>query len=173
MDREEFSELMISHLDGVNAYARRLTDGGWDADDLVQATFERAFSRWRGLRHPDRSRAWLFSIAHRLFLDRVRARRSRPELRLVEPGDPVAPEPRMSAASIERDSLERALATLPDAQREAVLLTDLWGFSYDEVAEIMEAPVGTVRSRIARGRRALIAELAPSNARAARKGGRS
>lgn len=176
MRHEDFSDLVLAHMDDVGAYARRLADRGWDADDLVQAAYERAFSRWRDLRNPGRARAWLFSITHRLFLDGVRSRRARPELRLVSPRDSLAPEPVVSADSVERlahDALERALVTLSEPQREVVLLCDLWGFSYDEIAEIVGTPVGTVRSRIARGRRGLLEALVALRVPREREGRRS
>lgn len=165
--------MVLAHMEDVNAYARRLTDRGWDADDLVQATFERAFSRWQDLRHARSARAWLFSITHRLYLDGVRSRRARPELRLVTPTDSLAPELVVCADSVERvahDALERAFIALSEPQREAVLLCDLWGFSYAEIAEIVGTPVGTVRSRIARGRRGLLEALVAQRVPRRRKG---
>ncbi len=153
--REEFAALAVGYLEELTAFARRLTRHVADADDLVQDTFERAFRSWRSLRDRRACRAWLFRIARNLYLDRLRSQTTRPELRLVQPGDRVAPEPIVSPESIERlaaRQLEDALERLPEEQREAVLLCDLWGFEYREIAEITGLPVGTVRSRIARGR---------------------
>jgi RNA polymerase sigma-70 factor, ECF subfamily len=166
MKENEFTRLALSYLEEVTAYARRLSRTAWDGDDLVQATFEQAFRRWRDLREPARCRAWLFRIARNLHLDRRRATHARPELRLVEPGDLVVPEPAVPAEAVERlnlQELEAALVHLSEEQREAVLLCDLWGFHYEEIAHITAVPVGTVRSRIARGRAALSERLAASH----------
>jgi RNA polymerase sigma-70 factor (ECF subfamily) len=87
---------------------------------------------------------------------------ARPELRLVKPTDSLAPEPIVPAETVTRTTtreLERALSLIGDEQREAVLLADLWGFTYAEIAEIAEVAVGTVRSRISRGRLAIMRTL--------------
>lgn len=163
MNRDDFGGAVLAHVGEVSAFARRLAGSAWDGDDLVQSTYERAFDRWRDLRELATARAWLFTIARRLYIDGARSRSARPELRLVGDDDHLAPEPRVDAATVERADrqlLEAALETLPDVQREAVLLCDLWGFLYAEIATIVGAPVGTVRSRVARGRGALIGAIA-------------
>ncbi|MCK6553261.1 sigma-70 family RNA polymerase sigma factor [Candidatus Binatia bacterium] len=169
----DFSSLALSYLEELTAYARRLSRNAWDADDLVQATYERAFRGWKGLREPARCRAWLFRIARNLHLDRVRTATARPEIHLVESGYPEADAAVISPEAVERLSareLEAALARLPEEQRHVVLLCDLWGFPYDEIAEIAGVPVGTVRSRIARGRLALSKLLIEGGNRARRRG---
>lgn len=175
MSREEFARQALGHLEEVTAYARRLTRSEADADDLVQSAYAAAFSAWRALRDAGACRAWLFRIARNLHFDRMRAVRARPELRLVDPRDSVAPEPTLSPETVERLEarvLEIALGAVPEAQREAVLLSDLWGFAYAEIAQILEVPVGTVRSRIARGRAALLERLALLEAPREGRGGR-
>jgi len=155
MTRDEFSSLALSYLEEVSAYARRLSRSQWDADDLVQAAFERAFHKWMDLKEPGRCRAWLFRITRNLHIDRTRSTAARRELRLVEPGDSLAPEPMVPLETVERltaQELDAALLKLPDEQREAVLLCDLWGFRYEEIADITDSAVGTVRSRISRAR---------------------
>ena len=162
MTREEFSVLALSCLDEIAAFARRLTGNAADADDLVQATFERAFGSWRELRRRAACRAWLFRIARNLFLDGKRAAAVRSQLRLAEVAKtdsaafvvPVEVVERLTARQ-----LEEALARLPREQREALLLCDLWGFQYAEIAGIVSSPIGTVRSRIARARARLSALL--------------
>lgn len=159
MNRDRFADLALSYLPEVTAFAYSLTRTRWDGDDLVQETYERAFSRWETLREPERCRAWLFQIAKRRFLDRQRSVSARPELRLVGEQDARAPRQSVSAADVERldaRELEAALARLPGDQRQAVLLCDVWGFTYGEIADIEGVPVGTVRSRIARARAALL-----------------
>jgi RNA polymerase sigma-70 factor (ECF subfamily) len=152
--REEFSDLALSSLEEIAAFARRLTGNSADADDLVQATFERAFESWRRLRDPAACRAWLFRIARNLFLDGRRASAVRSQLSLADGAEP-APAFIVPAETVERltaRELEAALDRLPENQREALLLCDLWGFEYAEIAHIVHSPVGTVRSRIARAR---------------------
>lgn len=167
MNREEFGALALSYLEDVVAYARRLTADATDAEDLAQATFERAFRRFEELRAPSACRAWLFRIARNLFIDTRRSIVARSELRLVE--EPVAsPALTVSAETVERLTaleLEEALARLPQEQREVVLLCDLWGFGYAEIAAILEVPIGTVRSRLARSRARLAASLANRTSR--------
>lgn len=158
LTRSEFAELALNYLDELTAYARRLAARPWDADDLVQATYERAFHKWQTLREPSNCRAWLFRIARNLHIDHGRSTAARPELRLAgldDAGEAVAIASLQVPERISRLELERALELIPGEQREAVLLSDLWGFRYQEIAEIVSVPVGTVRSRISRGRRAL------------------
>ena len=172
LSQRDFSALALSYLQEITAYARSLSRNDWDADDLVQATYERAFRSWKDLREPARCRAWLFRTARNLHVDRVRASAARPELHLVEPDRTGVGEPAVSAETVERLSardLEDALGRLPDEQRQVVLLCDLWGFRYDEIAEITAVPIGTVRSRIARGRMTLSTILAESGARRQRR----
>lgn len=163
MNREQFAALVVAHLGEVTAYARRLARTRSDADDLVQMTYERAFSRWKSLRDPSACRAWLFAVARHIQIDQGRSAGTRPDLRVVQGAERVLTEPFVPAETVERmDSrqLDSALNRLPAEQREAVLLCDLWGFTYSEIAEIMGCPLGTVQSRIARGRDALAALLA-------------
>lgn len=155
MTREEFSDLALSYLEEITAFARRLTGNNADADDLVQATFERAFGSWRKLREPVACRPWLFRIARNLFVDSKRAAAVRSPLSLAVGGEVSAPAFIVPAETVERltaRELEAALDRLPREQREALLLCDLWGFQYAEIAEIVGSPTGTVRSRIARAR---------------------
>jgi len=160
--REEFSHLALSYLEEIAAFARRLTGNPADADDLVQATFARAFGSWRKLREPAACRPWLFRIARNLFLDSRRASAVRSQLSLVMDTEASAEAFVVPAEAVERlaaRELEAALDRLPREQREALLLCDLWGFQYAEISEIVASPIGTVRSRIARARGRLSALL--------------
>ncbi|MFN2375786.1 MAG: RNA polymerase sigma factor [Candidatus Binatia bacterium] len=155
MNRHDFSGLALSYVEELAAYARRLCRNDWDADDLLQGVFEQAFRSWTSLSDEAHCRAWLFRIARNLHIDRGRRSAARPELRLVDPGDAIAPSGFISAEHVERldaHELEAALLQLPAEQREALLLCDLWGFRYEEIAVITGVPVGTVRSRISRAR---------------------
>jgi RNA polymerase sigma-70 factor, ECF subfamily len=152
---EEFNALALSYLEEIAAFARRLTGNDADADDLVQAVFERAFRSWRELREPAACRAWLFRIARNLFLDGRRASAVRSQLTLAADTETSESALIVPAETVERltgRELETALGHLPADQREALLLCDLWGFRYAEIAEIVRSPIGTVRSRIARAR---------------------
>lgn len=154
MTRDEFAALALSCTEELAAFARRMTTNVADADDLVQTTYERAFRAWPSLRDRGACRSWLFRIARNVFLNDQRALAARPELQLIDL-DERRDMPVVSADVVEQldaRTLEDALSSLPSDQREAVLLCDLWGFTYAEIAEITRVPVGTVRSRIARGR---------------------
>ena len=169
MKREEFAALALSSVEEVAAYARRLTRSAADADDLVQETFARAFRSWRDLRERRACRAWLFRIARNLHLNRRRYASSRPELHLVDEERAAEHASFVPPERVERlaaHDLEAALERLPAEQRDAVLLCDLWGFEYEEIASILGCPLGTVRSRIARGRGRLAVLLAAWSTRA-------
>jgi RNA polymerase sigma-70 factor (ECF subfamily) len=174
------TRLALSYLPDVCAYVRRLGRGSPDCDDLVQDVFERAFGSLGDLDDPASCRPWLLRIARNRVIDWQRARSARPELRLLEPGDSPAPEPSVSPERVERAdaaALEAALATLSPELRDAVLLSDVWGCAYAEIAVVLDIPIGTVRSRIARARSRLAVALAsdgegtPRRASAAGDGG--
>ncbi len=151
MTRDEFSEVVLRWLEQVTAFARRLTSSAADADDLVQITYEQAFRSWHTLRHPRAGRAWLFRIARNAAVDRFRRESARPEIELVG-YEALDIEVAMPLHPVELIDLEAALSRLPIDQTEAIVLCDLWGFTYEEIAAISGCAVGTVRSRISRGR---------------------
>jgi len=143
---------LLAHLPRLRRYARALTGSRDDADDLVQDTLERAWRKsdlWHGV---DDMRAWLFAIMHNLYVQE----RRRPRLNLVQcevpPDAPVAPahDGRLSV----RD-LQTALAQLPREQRAIVLLVALEDVAYADVARLLDIPIGTVMSRLSRGRERL------------------
>lgn len=174
MTREEFASLALGYLEDLTAFARRLSRNAADADDLVQGTFERAFRSWRSLRHPRACRAWLFQIARNLQMNRHRSASTRSELHLVDAEESLLPELVVPPNTVEQliaHDLEAALERLPSEQRDAVLLCDLWGFEYEEIASISGWPIGTVRSRIARGRAKLGALLAGKAVKDVRRSG--
>jgi len=140
--------------------AYRLTGNDADAQDLVQETLLRVR---RGLEsyQPGSLPAWLARIVTNVFLDEVRRRRRRPTDPLGDDAERVLP---VSPAADEMtgdlsDDVQDALSELPDEFRSAVVLCDVVGMSYDEIAGVQGVPVGTVRSRIHRGRRMLRAAL--------------
>jgi RNA polymerase sigma-70 factor (ECF subfamily) len=158
LTRDEFADLTLRYLPDLAAFTRRLSDSAADGDDLLQATYELAFRSWQSLREGAACRAWLFRIARNLRTDSLRSQHARPELIAL---DDMAERlsTHIHASTVERVEtvdLQRALERLAPEQREAVLLCDLWGFSYEEIAAIVGIPVGTVRSRISRGRARLL-----------------
>jgi len=143
-------DLIVPYIPNLRRYARAL-DGDRDgADDLVQDTLERAvrkFHLWR----PGDLRAWLFSIMHNVFVNQLKARRVAPDVELDESF--AAPMPSVSALDLQ--DMQRALSTLAPEQREVVLLVALEDMSYADVSRALGIPMGTVMSRLSRGRERL------------------
>ena len=139
----------------LRRYARALTRDINAADDLVQDCLTRALSKVHLWQEGTDLRAWLFTILHNVHVDRLAARRragTQVELdKVVTYLSHPAPQP----AALELRDLQRGLTRLPDEQREVVLLIGLEGMSYQEAAEVLQVPVGTVMSRLSRGREAL------------------
>jgi RNA polymerase sigma-70 factor (ECF subfamily) len=144
---------LSGHVAGLRRYAFALTGSGHEAEDLVQDTLVRAIAAARSFRSDGNLRAWLFSIMHNAFVSGVRRRSPR----VVELSDETAGVPGALASLINlelRDTLD-ALARLPEPQRAALSLIALEEFSYEEAAKVLGIPVGTLMSRLARGRAAL------------------
>lgn len=164
--RREFEEVALVHLDTLYRSALRLTRNRAEAEDLVQETCLRAFQNFHRFDPLSHCRVWLFTIMRNLFLNRLRQAG-----REVLEGDAsvleALQERLMTPASVARnpeeeffqkllhDDIDRALKALPLAFREAVILADLEGLSYKEVAEVLGCPAGTVMSRLSRGRQLL------------------
>ena len=152
----------IAHEHGRFLYtvAYRLAGSDADAQDLVQEALLRVR---RGLEtySPGSLEAWLARIVTNVFLDEVRRRRRRPSTAFPEQPDLVLPPTAAADEASETlsDEVQDALSALPEEFRTAVVLCDVVGLSYDEIAEAQDIPVGTVRSRIHRGRRLLRAAL--------------
>jgi len=144
---------LLNWVPRLRRYARALAGNRQDADDLVQDTLERAWAKaglWRGVGD---MRAWLFGIMHNLHVDGVR----RPRLDTVTMDDqtpevPVAPTQGERLAVLD---LQAALAQLPSEQKEVLLLVALEDMAYAEVASTLGIPIGTVMSRLSRGRERL------------------
>jgi RNA polymerase sigma-70 factor (ECF subfamily) len=139
----------------LRRYARALTRDVVSADDLVQDCLTRALGKLHLWQEGTDLRAWLFTILHNQYVNRIR--------RAVREGATVAlneTEPMLSRAPqqgkrLELRDLERAIAQLPEEQRTVILLVGLEGMRYEEVAAVLDVPVGTIRSRLSRGREAL------------------
>jgi RNA polymerase sigma-70 factor (ECF subfamily) len=171
--RKEFEELALDHLDPLYSAALRLTKNERDAQDLVQDTFLRAYRFFDKFERGTNIKAWLFKILSNTFINRYR--RSVKERSIVEGSERDAVHERFIsreatdyAANPEQfffdrllsDDVLRAVDSLPIDFRLVVILADLQEFSYKEIAEILDCPVGTVMSRLYRGRRLLQKALA-------------
>jgi RNA polymerase sigma-70 factor, ECF subfamily len=159
-DRAALDTLLRRHLDLIHAVCSRLAGNPADAADATQ---EALIAIVRGLPRFDRRaapRTWMYRVATNACLDELRRRGRRPRLGLddamAERPDPAPPVDR---SVTDRLTLDDALARLPEEFRVAVVLRDVHGMDYAQIAEVLQIPIGTVRSRIARGRRALAADL--------------
>jgi RNA polymerase sigma-70 factor (ECF subfamily) len=151
----------LVHLDAVYHVALRLTRNRAEAEDVVQEAFLRAFRSFHRFNPGTNCRAWLFTILRNVFLNRVRTQgREVLETEMggldqtetaTEAHADENPEERFLQTVLHGD-VDRALTTLPAAFREAVILVDIEGLTYREVADILGCPIGTVMSRLSRGR---------------------
>ena len=163
-DARAFEDLARREERALYRHALRIVGTTSDAEDIVQ---DALFSAWRSIASFQglSFRAWLFRIATNRALDQLRSRKRRPELPLDPPDDdevtwaePVAPGPDLTQLAGDREALaavEAALEALPAEQRTALLLRDVEGFAYEEIAVITSVEIGTVKSRIHRGRLAV------------------
>ena len=143
---------LVALIPRLRRYARALVGDRAAADDLVQDTLERAWSKLHLYRHGTDLRAWLFTVMHNVHVNRMRA--ARPTDTLDDEMPELAQRPAQGDALLVRD-LDRAIATLPVAQREVLLLVALEDLSYEETARVLGIPIGTVMSRLARAREKL------------------
>lgn len=149
---------IVACIPALRRYARGLVSDAARADDLVQDTLERAWSRFSLWQRRGEIRAWMFGIMHNQFIDEARARRSRPEDGVGDDLPEVA-QRATQADRIEVQDLDRVLQRLPADQREILLLVAVEQMSYLEAAAVVGVPVGTVMSRLARARERLRHEL--------------
>jgi len=163
-----FERDSLSHLDALYNFALYLTRHPSEADDLVQETYLRAFRGFSGFQEGTNLKAWLYRILTNSFINTYRKKQREPKT--AEGPDDIDEWylfDRLGSRSTERSAEEDVLDRIPDADvkaaleslsenfRLAVLLADVEGFSYKEIAEIMDVPIGTVMSRLHRGRKAL------------------
>lgn len=171
--RQDFEKVALPQLDSLYGAALRLTRNPAEAEDLVQDTYVRAYRFWHTFKTGTSIKAWMFTILRNTFINRYhktnrrRSTRSDLEAQLNALGSEAAvgrsaPPPVGAEAligqQITRERIDAALESVPDDYRTAVVLADLEGLAYKEIAEIMDCPIGTVMSRIYRGRR-LLAKL--------------
>jgi RNA polymerase sigma-70 factor, ECF subfamily len=163
-DSEAFGELVRRHRDRLWAVALRTLGNPDDAADAVQDALINAFRRARTFRGESAVTTWLHRIVVNACLDRVRHAAARPAVAWSDDIDlPSAGADPASQAAVRLD-VEAALATLPDEQRVALVLVDMEGYPVAEVAQLLGCPVGTVKSRCARGRARLLPLLAQDQA---------
>ena len=148
------------HIASLRRYARALLRNRADAEDLVQEALARAIARADSFQAGTNMRAWLFTILHNVHVNQVRSRASRPDEVTVESVENRLTTPARQEERVEVREMMRALDELPDEQRQVLLLVALEGLKYEEVAEMIGVPIGTVMSRLSRGREAVRAKLA-------------
>jgi RNA polymerase sigma-70 factor (ECF subfamily) len=149
---KEFGSLLENEIPRLRRYARALTRDATRADDLVQSCLVRALAKSHLWEPGTDLRAWLFTILHNQHVNDVR-RAVREGINVpVEDVAPVLTVPSTQGASLQLRDLDRAMARLPEEQRQVLLLVGLEGMRYEEVAAVLDVPVGTVRSRLSRGR---------------------
>ncbi len=169
-DRVRFEEEALELADQVYRVARRLVSSREEAEDLVQETYARAFRSWRSYTPGTNMRAWLFRILTNLNIDRGRRDQRAPDIQPMEEGDyylynrleettGTDDETRV-VERLSQDSIVEALSAVPHNYRDVVVLVDIGDFSYQDAAQILDIPIGTVMSRLHRGRRALKQSLA-------------
>lgn len=141
------------HIPRLRRYARALVGDRYAADDLVQDTLERAWNKLHLWRQGSDMRAWLFAIMHNVFVNQVRSRRQEIESNMEEL--PLIPVRATQGQNLELIDLEKALQALPDDQREVILLVAVEQLTYEETSRALSVPIGTVMSRLSRGRERL------------------
>jgi len=173
-DRERFEVLVGEHLDGLFGAALRMTRNRTRAEDLLQETFLRAWRSFHTFKPGTNVRAWLYRILMNAYIDGYRKSEREPEVVDQEDVDEFYlyskvhesedfrragnPEEALLSRLMDAD-VKGALDSLPEAFRNVVVLADIEGFSYKEIAEILSIPIGTVMSRLHRGRRQLQVKL--------------
>jgi len=155
-----FGDQLIAVLPRLRRFARGLTGSVVEADDLVQAACERALARREQFQEGTRFDSWMFRIVQTIWIDQLRSRRVRKEEIDVAEARIGSDEPvRQAEARLALDEVRHAVDRLPPDQRAALLLVTVEGLSYKEAAEVVQVPVGTIMSRLARARLALQAQL--------------
>ena len=169
-DRVRFEEEVLELADQVYRVARRLVSSREEAEDLVQETYARAFRSRRSYQPGTNLRAWIFRILTNLNIDRGRREQRAPAMQPIEEGDYFLYN-RLEAESgdsdedrivqrLSQDGIVDALSAVPHDFRDVIVLVDIGDFTYQDAAQILDIPIGTVMSRLHRGRRILKQQLA-------------
>jgi len=172
-DRVRFEEEALQLSDQVYRVARRLVGSREEADDLVQQAYERAFRSWQSYTPGTNMRAWLLRILTNLNIDKGRRQQRSPQTTSLDDAGDYFLYNKLEAATAEenldeervleklsQDSIVEALADVPHDFRDTIVLVDIGEFSYADAAQILDVPIGTVMSRLHRGRRILKKNLA-------------
>jgi RNA polymerase sigma-70 factor (ECF subfamily) len=171
-DRVRFEEEALELSDQVYRVARRMVGSREEAEDLMQETYARAFRSWRSYTPGTNLRAWLLRILTNLNIDRGRRKQRAPEMQPLEEGDyflynkleESSREPASDQDTVverlSQDDVVSALSAVPHDFRDVVVLVDIGDFTYQDAAQILDIPIGTVMSRLHRGRRILKTALA-------------
>ncbi len=171
-DRVRFEEEALALSDQVYRVARHLAGSREDAGELVQETYARAFRSWRSYTPGTNLRAWLLRILTNLNIDRGRRSQRAPQMQALEANDYYlydklaesdgTPVEDRIVERLSQDDIVSALSAVPHDFRDVIVLVDIGDFSYQDAAQILDIPIGTVMSRLHRGRRILKRELADS-----------
>lgn len=168
--QKDFEEEIIPHLDAMYNFALRLTSDPSDAEDLVQDTIVKAYRFFSSYEKGTNAKAWLFRILKNSYINNYRKKSKQPnqvdydevstfyETIRAERTDTSDLEDKMFRDLID-DDISNALEELPEDFRTVVLLCDVEGFTYEEIANMLDVPIGTIRSRLHRGRNLLKAQL--------------
>ena len=170
-ERVRFEEEALALADQVYRVARRLVSSREEAEDLMQETYARAFRGWRSYTPGTNLRAWLLRILTNLNIDRGRRQQRAPDTQPLEEGDyflynkleesnDANLDEERVVERLSQDDIVGALSAVPHDFRDVIVLVDIGDFSYADSAQILDIPVGTVMSRLHRGRRILKRELA-------------
>ncbi len=154
----------VDHLDALFGYAMTLTRDKSDAEDLVQETYLRAVRSFWQFEPDSNLKGWLFVIMRNAWLNQVRHKQSGPRFVEIEDAEKLGDNGEVASAAnphvvylrnLERRQIHEAIENLPDTFREVIVLRDLEGFSYQEIARVLDCPAGTVMSRLGRAREKL------------------
>ena len=172
-DRVRFEEEALELADQVYRVARRIVGSREEAEDLVQEAYARAFRSWRSYTPGTNLRAWLFRILTNLNIDRGRREQRAPSTQPLEEGDYFlynrleadggSDDEARIVERLSQDEIVGALAEVPHDFRDVIVLVDIGDFTYQDAAQILDIPIGTVMSRLHRGRRILKKELAEAS----------
>ena len=170
-DRVRFEEEALALADQVYRVARHLVGSKEEAEDLVQEAYARAFRSWRSFRPGTNLRAWLLRILTNLNIDRGRRNQRTPDIQPLDEGDYLLNDRLESTGEgigeaqrvvdrLSQDDVVSALSAVPHDFRDVIVLVDIGDFTYADAAQILDIPIGTVMSRLHRGRRILRHEMA-------------
>ncbi|MGH9094955.1 MAG: sigma-70 family RNA polymerase sigma factor [Acidimicrobiales bacterium] len=169
-DQAHFAEVAMEYMGSLYTAALRMTRNPADAEDLVQETYLKAYRAFGTFKEGTNLKAWLYKILTNTYINAYRSRKRRPEQTELDEGEDLYLYRRLGGLEAVRasrsaeeevlehftdDDVKAAVEALPEQFRMAVLLADVEGFSYKEIADILEIPIGTVMSRLHRGRKAL------------------